>query len=80
METPFHRFTDLFAQLGLPSDSAGIATFIGRHAPLRGDLQLADAPFWSPAQAQLLRETLCADADWAEVVDALDAALRRAPR
>ena len=75
MEAPFHRFADLFAQLGLPADNAGIAAFIGRHAPLRGDLHLADAPFWSPAQAQLLRETLCADADWAEVVDLLSVRL-----
>lgn len=27
METSFHRFTDLFARLGLPSDPASIEAF-----------------------------------------------------
>lgn len=72
----FHRFTDLFAQLGLPSDPHAIATFIGLHAPLADDLDLADAPFWSPAQASFLREQRLQDADWAELVDQLNLALR----
>jgi len=76
MESSFHRFADLFAQLGLASDEAAIRRFIATHSPLPGDTRLADAPFWSPAQARMLRETLEEDADWAEVVDHLDAALR----
>ncbi|MDC6167403.1 DUF2789 domain-containing protein [Paucibacter sp. XJ19-41] len=75
METSFHRFSDLFAQLGLPSDEAGIRRFIGSHRPLPADMRLADAPFWSPAQAALLREQVRQDADWAEVIDQLNAAL-----
>ena len=59
MEKSFHRFSELFAQLGLPAD-----------------VLLADAPFWTPAQATLLREELLEDADWAEVIDQLNAALR----
>jgi len=37
---------------------------------------MADAPFWSPAQARFLRESITADADWANVVDQLSVALR----
>lgn len=77
MDASFHRFSELFAQLGLPSDASGIADFLRRHAPLAPELRLADAPFWSPAQATLLREEILEDADWAEVIDQLDAALRR---
>jgi len=76
MEAGFHRLGELFAQLGLPGDDAAVGRFIGLHAPLAGTIRLEDAPFWAPAQARLLREELLEDADWAPVVDQLDAALR----
>jgi hypothetical protein len=76
MDTPHHRFSELFAQLGLPSDPASVARFLAQHRPLPGHIALADAPFWNPAQAALLREEWAEDADWAEVVDQLNAALR----
>lgn len=76
MEHSHHRFSELFAQLGLPSDPPSIASFLQRHRPLANELHLADAPFWTPAQATLLREQLHQDADWAETVDQLNAALR----
>ena len=76
METPIHTINNLFAQLGLPSDTAAIDNFIAGHVPLASDIQLADAPFWSDAQANFLREEISEDADWAEVVDQLDARLR----
>ncbi|WER44514.1 DUF2789 domain-containing protein [Cupriavidus sp. WKF15] len=76
MEPAFHRFSELFAQLGLPSDPPSIAAFIATHAPLPGDVELADAPFWTPAQATMLRDEIADDADWAEVVDRLNVALR----
>ena len=78
MDSPFHSFSDLFSQLGLPSDDAGIAAFLRAHAPLAADIPLAEAPFWTPAQAALLKEELVEDADWAEVVDRLNASLRSA--
>ena len=62
----------LFAQLGLPADSAAIDAFIDRHGPLPEAMTLAEAPFWTPAQAAFLREEIVEDADWAEVVDALN--------
>jgi hypothetical protein len=76
MNTPVHHFSDLFAQLGLPSDEPGIRQFIAAHAPLAPGLKLPEAPFWTPAQAAFLRESLQQDADWAELADQLSAALR----
>lgn len=76
MQSAFHRFSELFAQLGLPSDPPSIAEFIATHATLPGDVELADAPFWTPAQATMLRNEIADDADWAEVVDQLNVALR----
>ena len=76
MEKSFHRFSDLFAQLGLPSDTSSIKRFIMEHRPLGDQVSLADASFWSQSQANFLREELLIDADWAEVIDHLSAALR----
>ena len=57
---------------------SSIDAFIGKHAPLPGHVALSDAPFWSPAQSAFLCSELAQDADWAEVVDALNVALRLA--
>lgn len=78
MDASYHRFTELFRQLGLSAEPAAIAAFIQAHAPLTPDVRLEDAPCWSPAQARLLREEVLKDADWAEVVDQLNLALRQA--
>lgn len=79
MQTFIPRYCELFEQLGLPADQASITAFIQKHAPLPSDVRLEDAPFWTASQAQLLREQTIADAEWAEVVDQLNLALR-APR
>ncbi|MBP6500176.1 MAG: DUF2789 domain-containing protein [Thauera sp.] len=76
MEKPIHALKDLFAQLGLPNDAAAIDAFIKAHSPLPETVKVADAPFWTTAQAAFLREELAEDADWAELVDQLSAALR----
>lgn len=78
MEHGVHPFSELFEQLGLPADSASIQAFIEHHAPLAEDVGLAEAPFWSPSQAELIRSALDDDADWAEVVDQLNTSLRKA--
>lgn len=75
MEHFYHRFSDLFAQLGLPSDGLSIYVFLMDKTPLRPDIRLEDAPFWTASQARLLREGLLHDADWAEVIDQLNLAL-----
>jgi len=76
MDLTRHHFAGLFAQLGLPDSEAEIQAFIAQHRPLAGDVALADAPFWTPAQKQFLSEEFAEDADWAEQVDQLNLALR----
>ncbi len=75
MESSIHQLGDLFRQLGLPDDPASIEAFIAAHRPLPPGVALADAAFWTPSQAQFLREELSEDADWAEVVDSLGSLL-----
>jgi hypothetical protein len=77
MDAFYHRFSELFQQLGLSRDPVEIRVFIERHSPLASNIRLEDAAFWTPAQATLLREKLLDDADWSEVVDQLSLALRR---
>lgn len=67
-----HSLSDLFAQLGLPSDPAGIDDFISSHRPLGNDVALYRAPFWTPSQRDFLKEEIIEDADWASVVDELN--------
>ncbi|NMG65312.1 DUF2789 family protein [Azoarcus indigens] len=76
MESPLHPMSSLFAQLGLPADGAAIDRFIAEHSPLPGNIPLAEAPFWTPAQAAFLRDEIREDADWAEIVDQLNTRLR----
>jgi hypothetical protein len=75
MEKHQHSMSNLFAQLGQASDDAAIAHFIETHRPLPESMQLHEAPFWTPAQACFLRESILQDADWAEVADELNAEL-----
>jgi hypothetical protein len=77
MEQPTHSLPALFKQLGLASDPVSIDQFIASHSPLKPDLHLADAFFWSASQAEFLRDEILDDADWAEVVDQLDVMLRK---
>ena len=79
MESTVHPFPELFAQLGLANDNASIQQFIATHSPIPNDMRLEDAPFWSTAQSQLLREERRDDADWAMVVDRLNVALHAMP-
>lgn len=74
METSQHEFSELFAQLGLPNSEAEIRKFIAEHA-LPEDTRLPDAGFWTPTQADFLREAWKADADWAPVIDQLNISL-----
>ena len=78
MESTMHTLNNLFAQLGLPSDDIAIDTFIKTHGHLATSLSLSEAPFWTPAQAAFLGEEIINDADWAEVIDQLNAMLHRA--
>lgn len=77
MEANAIEMETLFAQLGLPDDASAIARFIHLHGPLGGGIGLHEAEFWTPAQARFLREAIVEDAEWAEIVDRLNAELHR---
>jgi len=76
MESFNHNFSELFTQLGLPSDAAAVEQFIHDHRGLPGETRLWEADFWTPAQADFIRQSLEEDSDWSELVDQLDARLR----
>ncbi len=76
MDTSLHSMSTLFQQLGLPADGQSIRAFIHEHRPLDPKVLLHDAPWWTPAQATFLQESISQDADWAEAADELDALLR----
>ncbi len=79
MDTSLHDLPALFAQLGLPNAPHEIRAFVERHRPLDNAIMLRDAPFWSPAQSDLIRQMFSQDSDWALVVDGLNAQLRDHP-
>ena len=72
METNDHSVSALFAQLGLPNEEAEIQAFINEHSPVPDSVDLFCAAFWTPSQANMLRESLKADSDWAITVDQLN--------
>lgn len=77
MEGNLHSMTHLFTQLGLPSEPADIQAFIESNRPLAAHFALDEAPFWTPSQAEFLREEVQHDADWAGIIDRLDSGLRQ---
>ena len=74
MDTSKHGLPAFFAQLGLPDDARSIDEFVASHR-LPAGTSIARAPFWTPAQASLIRDALLQDSDWAEEADALAALL-----
>ena len=68
--------SDLFGQLGLPSDSMSIDSFIDRNKGLERSVHIENAPFWNESQAAFLQGSLVEDAEWAEVIDQLNSRLR----
>ena len=76
IEPPIHTLSSLFKQLGLDNNDEAIEAFAAAHRPLAAAIELHEADFWNSAQAEFLRQEKAEDADWAEVVDQLDAMLR----
>ena len=66
----------LFDQLGLDSTDEAIEDFINRNGSLPGNVKLYKADFWNTSHASFLKQMKEEDADWAEIVDQLDAMLR----
>jgi len=77
MDLSAHTLATLFEQLGLPATEAAINEFIDQHSPLDPELTLESASFWNPGQRSFLIEALAEDSDWTEMVEHLDAFLRR---
>lgn len=75
MEHAVHSMSNLFAQLGKPSDEVEIARFISTHAPLPSEVQFHEARFWTRSQANFLRDAISDDADWADVAESLNSQL-----
>ena len=71
MNASYHPLSELFDQLGLPSDVASIDAFIGTHQPAARGCVLHEVPIWTPTQAAFLREAIAADADWAIPAESL---------
>ena len=76
IEPPIHPLSSLFKQLGLDNNDEAIEAFVAAHRPLAASTELHEADFWNSSQAEFLRQEKAEDADWAEVVDQLDAMLR----
>lgn len=75
MNAHLHTMSNLFAQLGLPAEPAAIDAFIAAHRPLESNVALYRATFWSTSQRDFLKEEIIEDADWAGVIDELNARL-----
>jgi hypothetical protein len=76
MKNSNYTFTDLFNQLGLPSDQDSIKAFIKSQRPLNPSTRMEDAPFWTSSQRQFIQEQLANNSDWAELIDQLSLSLR----
>jgi hypothetical protein len=76
MESYHTKMQDLFAQLGLPNEQKSIEDYIQKHKGLAPRTHIEDAVFWTPQQADFIKEALIEDAEWAELIDQLNALLR----
>lgn len=67
----------LFAQLGESAEDAAINRFIDRNLMRGSASALHEASCWSKSQSDFLREAIDEDAEWAPIVDQLNARLHR---
>lgn len=75
MERYQHSIPELFKQLGLGSSKQEIEGFIMKNSGMAAGVAIHEAEFWSASQAEFLKQAIDEDADWAEIVDQLDAML-----
>ncbi len=76
MDTSKHDMNGLFNQLGLDSTRSGIYHFVKSHN-IEADVTIDEAPFWSSSQASFIADSIAEDGDWSEIIDQLDAMLRK---
>ncbi len=74
---PAKTMTELFKQLGLPSDEASIQVFLAQNEGVCRHCGLVQAVIWTDSQRNFLKEAVADDADWALTAEALTAALSR---
>jgi hypothetical protein len=74
---PAKTMTELFRQLGLPSDEASIQLFISQHDGVCRECGLVQAPIWNESQRNFLQEAVAQDSEWSMMAEALMAALSR---
>ncbi|HWK54836.1 MAG TPA: DUF2789 family protein [Hyphomicrobiales bacterium] len=67
----------LFAQLGLANSDEAIVAFLDANPHARLSAHLHESPIWNASQAAFLRQAILDDADWCNLVDQLDARLRK---
>lgn len=77
MDTSNHNMQGLFAQLGLDDTRSGIYHFVKLHKIKEDDVTIAEADFWTPSQSSFIADSLAQDGDWSEIIDQLDAMLRK---
>jgi hypothetical protein len=71
-----YSFTELFKQLGLPHNHEALESFLKLRQPFNVATRLEGVSFWSPSQRDFIKEQLCIDADWSELIDQLSLGLR----
>lgn len=76
MYSTIHSIHSLFYQLGLASSDRAINAFVAKNGTLPSGIKLHQADFWNAALKTFLQQMIDEDADWAEIVDELDAKLR----
>lgn len=75
MSGNFFTMSDLFRQLGLPSDDQAMERFILQHQGICQQHALVDAPLWTDSQRDFLKEAIALDSDWAIVAEELSSLL-----
>ena len=68
------KLPELFAQLGMDTSDAAIERFFAEHS-LSGRTGVVEAPFLKTEQKITLLQMRLEDAEWADLVDEMDARL-----
>lgn len=76
MDTTPQDLSHLFDQLGIDSSEENIDKFIADNQ-IPKNVLISQAGFWSESQKSFLREAIDEDAQWSELIDHLDALIRR---
>jgi hypothetical protein len=76
MDTTPQDLSHLFEQLGIDNSADNIDKFIASKQ-IPANVLICQAEFWSESQKSFLREAIEEDAQWSELIDQLDALIRK---